>query len=147
MDVKDLCLGMLTFGDASSYDIKKLFAQSFRHFCMAGYGSIYPALAKLTAAGLMSCHTQVRESRPNHKFYRITAKGRRVFIQRLAGSIARHQIKSEFLVLMYFGRLLPAERFNNILKLCGSAHISFKLTGARHKRTQTASRNRGYSNA
>ena len=33
---------------ASGYEIKKAFEQSFSHFQAASYGSIYPALAKLT---------------------------------------------------------------------------------------------------
>ncbi|MHB8404077.1 MAG: PadR family transcriptional regulator [Gammaproteobacteria bacterium] len=55
MSVKDLCLGALTFGNASGYDIKKFFPQSFSHFYAADYGSIYPALTELTVAGLMGC--------------------------------------------------------------------------------------------
>lgn len=53
--VKDLCLGALTFGDASGYDIKKFFPQSFSRFYAAGYGSIYPALTELTVADLVGC--------------------------------------------------------------------------------------------
>ena len=39
MDVKTLCLGVLTEGDKSGYEIKKHFEQAFRHF----FG---PALAR-----------------------------------------------------------------------------------------------------
>ena len=45
VDVKTVCLGMLTDGEASGYDLKKHFESSFGHFFAAGYGSIYPALA------------------------------------------------------------------------------------------------------
>ena len=44
MDVKTVCLGMLTDGEASGYDLKKKFESSFGHFFAAGYGSIYTAL-------------------------------------------------------------------------------------------------------
>ncbi len=40
MDVKTVCLGMLTDGAASGYDLKKQFESSFGHFFAAGYGSI-----------------------------------------------------------------------------------------------------------
>ena len=45
MDVKTVCLGMLTDGPASGYDLKKQFESTFSHFFAAGYGSIYPALS------------------------------------------------------------------------------------------------------
>ena len=54
MDVKTVCLGMLTDGDATGYDLKKHFDSSFGHFYSAGYGSIYPALASLADHGLVS---------------------------------------------------------------------------------------------
>jgi len=60
VSIKDLCLGVLTFGNASSYDLKKFFQPSFSHFYTAVYGSIYPALAKLTPAGLVSRQPQAR---------------------------------------------------------------------------------------
>ena len=41
MDVKTVCLGMLTDGEASGYDLKKEFESSFSHFFAAGYGSSY----------------------------------------------------------------------------------------------------------
>ena len=53
MDVKTVCLGMLTDGPASGYDMKKCFESSFGHFFPAGYGSIYPALATLARNGMV----------------------------------------------------------------------------------------------
>ena len=51
LDVKTLCLGLLSRGEASGYDLKKDFESLFRHFFPAGYGSIYPALAGLALVG------------------------------------------------------------------------------------------------
>ena len=50
MDIKTLCLGVLTQGEASGYDIKKHFECVFSHFYVAGFGSIYPALTELARA-------------------------------------------------------------------------------------------------
>ena len=48
MDVQTLCLGSLTLGEASGYEIKKLFEEGpFAYFYHASYGSIYPALGNL----------------------------------------------------------------------------------------------------
>ncbi|HEY3858944.1 MAG TPA: PadR family transcriptional regulator, partial [Gammaproteobacteria bacterium] len=57
MDVKDLCLGALTYGDATGYDLKKFFESTFSHCFLAGYGSIYPALAELTEEQLVVART------------------------------------------------------------------------------------------
>jgi PadR family transcriptional regulator AphA len=51
MDIRTLCLGILTFGDATGYTIKKRLEGPLRHFYDASFGSIYPALRKLTDAG------------------------------------------------------------------------------------------------
>ena len=55
MDVKTICLGLLSLGEACGYELKKNFESQFRHFFSAGYGSIYPALADLADAGLVTC--------------------------------------------------------------------------------------------
>lgn len=73
MGIKDLCLGVLTFGNASSYDLKRFFQPSFSHFYTAVCGSIYPTLAELTAAGLMSCQPQARGAGPDRKLYSLIA--------------------------------------------------------------------------
>ena len=53
MDVKTLCLGVLTEGDKTGYEIKRCFEEAFSHFFGAGFGSIYPALADLSRRGLV----------------------------------------------------------------------------------------------
>ena len=72
MDVKTLCLGVLAERPMTGYEIKKLFDRAFRHFFAAGYGSIYPALAELALAGLVTVESVDQERRPDKKIYRIT---------------------------------------------------------------------------
>jgi len=50
MDVKTVCLGMLTEGEASGYDLKKHFERSVGHFWSESYGRIYPMLAQLVSS-------------------------------------------------------------------------------------------------
>ena len=64
MDVKTLCLGVLAERPMTGYEIKKLFDRGFRHFFVAGYGSIYPALAELAQAGLVTVESVDQERRP-----------------------------------------------------------------------------------
>ena len=115
LDVKDLCLGALTYGDATGYDIKKFFESSFSHCFLAGYGSIYPALAELTAEKLVTARTVPGRGKPSRKLYHLTESGRRAFLAKLQETEPQHKVKSEFLVLMYFAHLLPRDRLDAIL--------------------------------
>jgi DNA-binding PadR family transcriptional regulator len=110
MDVKTLCLGVLTERPMTGYEIKKLFETGFRHFFVAGFGSIYPALAELAQAGLVTVESVEQEGRPDKKVYRITPAGRQVLAEELAATEPRHKVRSEFLALIYFAHLLPPER-------------------------------------
>jgi DNA-binding PadR family transcriptional regulator len=114
MDVKTLCLGVLTERDLSGYEIKRHFEDAFSHFFVAGYGSIYPALADLTDRGLVSCTSVLQEKRPDKKVYSLTPKGREALINELMTTPPRHKVRSEFLVLMVFAHLLPKERVADI---------------------------------
>jgi PadR family transcriptional regulator AphA len=115
MDVKTLCLGVLSGGDSSGYEIKKIFEASFHHFFRASYGSIYPALADLERAGLVEVEEVEQEKRPDKKVYRITRSGRAELARVLAAEEPRHVVRSQFLVLMYFAHLLPVERAADVL--------------------------------
>ncbi|MGH8282721.1 MAG: PadR family transcriptional regulator [Gammaproteobacteria bacterium] len=115
MNVKDLCLGALTFGDASGYDLKKFFETSFSHFCAAGYGSIYPALAELTDEGLVSCHEETQQGKPDRKLYHLTAAGRKAFLLSLEKTTPEHKVKSNFLLALYFAHLLPPGHLESLL--------------------------------
>ena len=115
MDVKTLCLGVLTFGDMTGYDIKKHFEEAFSHFFPAGFGSIYPALAELTRDGLATCQDVAQDKRPDKKVYRVTDEGRRLLREALLKTPPRHRVRSEFVVLLYFAHLLPPEHLAAIL--------------------------------
>lgn len=115
MDVKTLCLGVLTEGDKTGYEIKQCFEEAFRHFFAAGFGSIYPALAALTEQGLVTCTSVEQEKRPDKKVYRITPAGRAALVAELMATPPRHKIRSEFLVLMYFAHLLPPRRVAEVI--------------------------------
>jgi DNA-binding PadR family transcriptional regulator len=115
MDVKTLCLGVLAERPMTGYEIKKLFDRSFRHFFVAGYGSIYPALAELAQAGQVTVTSVDQERRPDKKVYEITASGLEVLVAELAATAPRHKVRSEFLALLYFAHLLPPARMAVVL--------------------------------
>jgi PadR family transcriptional regulator, regulatory protein AphA len=115
MDVKTLCLGVLTEGDKTGYEIKRCFEEAFSHFFVAGFGSIYPGLAELNRSGLVTCENIEQEGRPDKKVYSLTPAGERRLIDELMSTPPRHKVRSEFLVLMYFAHLLPPARLAAII--------------------------------
>jgi DNA-binding PadR family transcriptional regulator len=106
---------MLSYGEACGYDLKKRFESLFRHFYSAGYGSIYPALAELADAGLVTCRTVPQDGRPERKVYRITELGRREFHKALATTEPQHKLRSEFLAMIYFAELMDPARLDAVL--------------------------------
>lgn len=114
MDVKTVCLGMLTDGDASGYDLKKYFESSFGHFFPAGYGSIYPALATLARNGLVDFEEIPQDGKPDRKVYSITDKGREELMLGLKNDNPSHKVRSEFLATLWFANLLSNEQVNTI---------------------------------
>ena len=116
MDVKTVCLGMLTEGEASGYDLKKEFESSFSHFFAAGYGSIYPALNALARDGLVECQHIPQEGKPDRKVYRITESGREHLLAALQNPCPSHKVRSEFLATMCFSHLMSREQIETVLE-------------------------------
>ena len=115
MDVKTLCLGLLTVNEACGYDLKKTFESSFKHFFPAGYGSIYPALADLAESGLVSCREIPQVGKPDRKVYRITEAGEKAFIDSLNRTDPQHKLRSEFLAMIYFSDRIDDARLADLL--------------------------------
>jgi DNA-binding PadR family transcriptional regulator len=115
MDVKTVCLGMLTDGDASGYDLKKHFESTFGHFFSAGYGSIYPALASLAANALVTCKCIPQDGKPDRKVYSITPAGRAALQAELDKPNPSHKVRSEFLATICFAHLMTAEQIEAVL--------------------------------
>ena len=116
MDAKTLCLAVLTQGDASGYEIKKTLEEApFSHFQETGFGSIYPALTKLTEEGQVSFREMVQEKRPDKKVYSITPKGERRLAKSLMEGPAPDRYRSDFLFALFHGHLLPADHVARII--------------------------------
>ena len=115
LNVKTLCLGVLTQGDATGYEIKKTFETKFSHFFAASFGSIYPALAKVTGDGLVTCLEHAQDKRPDKKVYSITPAGRLAFLDDLLNMPARDRIRSEFLAIMLYATLLPPRHIEELI--------------------------------
>ena len=101
MNVKTLCLGILSVGEASGYEIKKDIEEGmFSHFIEASFGSIYPALTQLAGEGLVTVRAEEQTGKPDKKVYAITENGRVALAKSIAVLPARDKYKSEFLFQM-----------------------------------------------
>ena len=117
MDARVLCLGALHFGDASGYEIKKLFEEGdFSFFYETSFGSIYPALSRLVEDGLAVCTEQAQDKRPDKKVYSVTDKGRDAFAESLREPPAPDKIRSDFCFLMLFAHLLPPALIDRLIR-------------------------------
>ncbi len=117
MDARVLCLGALHFGDASGYEIKKLFEEGdFSFFYETSFGSIYPALSRLVEDGLALVSEQAQDKRPDKKVYSITDKGRDLFAESLREPPTPDKIRSDFCFLMLFAHLLPPALIDRLIR-------------------------------
>ena len=108
MDVQTICLGILSLGESTGYEIKKQFEDGpFSHFFDAGFGSIYPALSKLEDQGFVTSRAEQVAGRPDRKVYAITPEGDEHFHTKLqAMRPAPDRFRSEFLAMMMFAERL-----------------------------------------
>ncbi len=117
MNIKTLCLGILTFGDATGYEIKKMAEEGlFSHFIEASFGSIYPALTKMTEEDLLTCRSETQDGRPDKKVYSITEQGRDALRQALTVFPRKDKFKSEFLFIMLLSGHLDQAHVSAVLK-------------------------------
>ncbi len=113
MNVRTLCLGVLSAGEASGYEIKKDIEEGlFSHFIEASYGSIYPALTQLAGEGLVTVRAEEQTGKPDKKVYALTDQGRAALARSIAVVPAHDKYKSEFLFQM-----LLSQYISNDIKL------------------------------
>lgn len=115
-DVRTLCLGILSMGEATGYEIKKVLEDGpFGHFLEASFGAIYPALSRLTDEGLVACRAETHPGRPERKIYSLTKAGQSAFDNALRSTPGPDRFRSEFLFLLLFADHLPAERLSELI--------------------------------
>ncbi len=116
MDVRTLCLAVLSKGDASGYEIKKAFEEGpFSHFQRAGFGSIYPALSRLLSDGMVEARAQEQNGRPDKKVYSLTPSGMAAFHHQLEGEPEADTFRSDFLFLLFFAAQIPERRVRMLI--------------------------------
>ncbi|MEL6289788.1 MAG: PadR family transcriptional regulator [Pseudomonadota bacterium] len=115
LNIRTLCLGILHFGEATGYEINKLASDgNFSHFIEASYGSIYPALTRLTNDGLVTWREEKQAGNPPRKVYAITQAGRAELHASLLETPRDDVFKSEFLFLHLFSGFLSREHLQRL---------------------------------
>jgi DNA-binding PadR family transcriptional regulator len=110
MNVRTLCLGILSLQEASGYEIKKDVEDGlFSHFIEASFGSIYPALIQLAAEGYVTVREEEQTGKPDKKVYAITEAGKNALAKAISVSPAKDKYKSEFLFQMLLQDYLSPE--------------------------------------
>lgn len=117
MQTDTICLGLLSTGPKSGYEIKQQLSGPLNQLFNLSYGSIYPTLGKLLSQKLVTCRQHSQVKKPDKKVYTITKRGITYFKDNLLndGNIYLRsgnygdQIKSEFLMLLLFSKFLPKE--------------------------------------
>ncbi len=117
MDAKILCLGILSKGEATGYEIKKACENGpYAYIHPIGYGSIYPALGHLLEEGCVSCREVLSDSGPGKKVYRITQSGQDMLSSALEAPCAPDRFRSEKLMVLLLGHMVSQERVSQILE-------------------------------
>ena len=118
MNVRTLCLAILMGGDATGYEIRKLVSDGhFSHFGDASFGSIYPALSRMDAEGLVVSREEQQDGKPNRKVYSITNAGREAFLEGLSKPAQKDIFKSEFLLLAMCAELMQPKDVTRAIDL------------------------------
>lgn len=116
MDIRTMCLGVLSLGDATGYELKKLFEEGhLSHFMDASFGSIYPALDRLAREGLVRCHAPQPGGRAGRKVYAITEAGRQALRLSLRGKPQPDRFRSEFLFQLLFVDQMSADHVRRLI--------------------------------
>lgn len=115
MDTETLCLCALSFEPATGYDLKLRFEQVYAHFYATGFGSIYPALAKLAREGLLEYTATPGPGPRPRKRYSITDRGKDALRERLDAVEPIHRVHSDFLMLMLMADQLTPARVDALI--------------------------------
>lgn len=112
-------LGLLREAPVHGYELRKQLGLRLGGFRLFSYGSLYPALRRLTAAGLIVEEPEEpsgARSRRSRRVYRITAEGKERFAELLSESGPQAWDDDGFGVHLAFFSRTPAEARMRILE-------------------------------
>lgn len=112
---EEIILGVILEKDLAGYDIKKIIENSFGAFYKASYGSLYPALKRLTAKGYVTNYEEFQGGRKKI-IYHMTETGKKCFFEWLTTPMEVLDGTNPNLAKVYFfGHLPEEERIQQLL--------------------------------
>ena len=94
-------LGLLCWKPMSGYDIRRMVEVALQYFWNESYGQIFPTLNRLVEAGLATKRADRRSGNRGRQVYRVTAAGRRTFMEWLHEPTEMPRLRDE-LKLKFF---------------------------------------------
>ncbi|MDF1791711.1 MAG: PadR family transcriptional regulator [Thalassobaculaceae bacterium] len=130
MDVRTLCLGVLSFGETSGYGIRKAVEDWFGHFAHASLGAIYPALAKAVAKGEIEVVGPV-DVALEKRVFRLTDIGRASLVGSVSAASGEEILRSPFMTAMFFAHLIDMDDVHRVVdeRLAGLRREQRRLRG------------------
>ncbi len=101
-------LGALSIEPMSGYEIKKMMSETTNYFWTESNGQIYPTLAKLTSAKLVSCSNETVGAKPRN-VYSLTKLGRKKLQQWLLSDPEYYPVRNELLLKLFYGQQMEPE--------------------------------------
>lgn len=105
MSLKHAVLVLLESEGGTGYDIVKSFSKGLGYFWNASHQQVYQELKKLNADGLLECHTELQNGKPDKKIYAVTSKGRESLHAWLDKPAKLSKVNDALLVKLYAGDL------------------------------------------
>lgn len=126
--LEQMILGMVLEGSRTGYEIKKRIESSIGVFYKASYGSLYPALKRLSERGCVTT-SERPQGRRQKIFYHITQAGKNSFFDWLSAPMQVLDGTNTHLAKVYFFDRLPPEiRENQLLQYeTNNVHYLHKL--------------------
>jgi len=109
-----IALGMVLDEALTGYDIKKEIEAGVGNFYTASYGSLYPALKKLTDKGYLRM-TEQSHGHKLKKYYEATKLGKSAFLEWLSSPFDPSSRSDSLLARIYFFGELPGDVRNQHL--------------------------------
>ncbi|MFB7878672.1 PadR family transcriptional regulator [Nocardia sp. NPDC056064] len=98
MALRHAVLAALMEGEASGYDLAKLFDAAVANYWMATPQQLYKELERMTADGLIAARVVEQEKRPNKRLHSLTETGRQVLRDFIAEAPKPTVIRDDMLV-------------------------------------------------
>lgn len=130
MDVRTLCLGVLSFGETTGYGIRKAVEDWFGHFAHASIGAIYPALGKAVARGEIEV-VGAADLALEKRVFRLTETGRAALAESVSAADGDEVLRSPFMTAMFFAHLLEMDDVHRLVdeRLAGLRGEQRRLRG------------------